>query len=218
MTTFLLIPGAGGEPWFWHRVEAELTARGHDPVSVDLPGDDESLGWAGYVALALKALGERADPVVVAQSMGAYTGTLVAAEIPVRHLVLLNPMIPAPGETAGVWWEAVGQEQARRDAGYEDFDVDRDFFDGLPTDVVAELRKGGRNQSDASFAAPYPLTAWPDVPTTVVVGRDDRLFPLDLQRRVARERLGLPVVEVPGGHLNALSHPVEVADALVAVV
>ena len=61
-----------------------------------------------------------------------------------------------------------------------------------------------------------PLDRWPDVPTCAVAGRDDRLFPLELQRRVARERLGLPLDEIPGGHLVALSHPVELADRLVA--
>ncbi|SDG70603.1 alpha/beta hydrolase [Pseudonocardia oroxyli] len=218
MATFLLIPGAGGEPWFFHRVEPELRARGHDPVAVDLPADDESLDWPDYVALALKALGDRPSPVVVAQSMGAFTGALIAAEIPVRHLVLLNPMIPAPGETAGQWWEAVGQEQARREAGYEGFDMERDFLHDIPDFLRADLLAGGRPQSDRSFAAPYPLRAWPDVPTTVVAAADDRLFPLALQKRVARERLGLGVVEVPGGHLNALSYPAEVAAALAAVV
>jgi pimeloyl-ACP methyl ester carboxylesterase len=142
----------------------------------------------------------------------------VAAKVSVRHLVLVNPMIPKPGEAAGEWWGAVGQEQARRDAGFGDFDVERDFLHDLPADVRAELAKGGRNQSERSFADPYPLTSWPAVPTTVLAGTDDRLFPIALQRRVARERLCLPVVEVPGGHLNALSHPSEVASALVRAV
>jgi pimeloyl-ACP methyl ester carboxylesterase len=48
----------------------------------------------------------------------------------------------------------------------------------------------------------------------VIAGRDDRLFPLEFQRRVARERLGLDVVEVPGGHLAALSQPEAVALAI----
>jgi pimeloyl-ACP methyl ester carboxylesterase len=217
MATFLLIPGAGGEPWFFHRVTASLGELGHESIAVDLPGDDESLSWPDYVALSVKALGTAENPVVVAQSMGAFTGALVAAEIPVRHLVLLNPMIPAPGETAGEWWEAVGQEQARRDIGLEGFDMERDFLHDIPSSLRAELLAGGRPQSDRSFAAPYPLRAWPDVPTTVVAATDDRLFPLALQRRVARERLGLDVVEVPGGHLNSLSYPAEVAAALVAV-
>jgi pimeloyl-ACP methyl ester carboxylesterase len=56
------------------------------------------------------------------------------------------------------------------------------------------------------------------VPTRVLAGRDDRLFPLEFQRRVARERLGLPVDDLPGGHLVALSHAVELADRLEAYV
>jgi pimeloyl-ACP methyl ester carboxylesterase len=64
------------------------------------------------------------------------------------------------------------------------------------------------------FAQPWPLAAWPDVPTRFLQGRDDRFFPLEFQRRLARERLGLDVEELPGGHLIALSRPRELADAL----
>ncbi|MCE0764378.1 alpha/beta hydrolase [Pseudonocardia kujensis] len=215
MTTFLLLPGAGGEARYWHRVVPELAARGHEPVAVDLPADDETLGWAEYTALALAALGDRPDPVVVGQSMGAFLGPLVCAAVPARRLVLVNPMIPAPGESAGQWWEATGQAEARTEAGYDGFDLERDFLHDLPADLRTELAAGGRNQSDRSFAEPFPLAAWPEVPTTVLAGADDRLFPLAFQRRVARERLGLDVQVVPGGHLNALSRPVEVAEALV---
>ncbi len=50
------------------------------------------------------------------------------------------------------------------------------------------------------------------MPTRVIAGRDDRFFPLDFQRRVARERLGAEVDEVPGGHLVALSQPAELTE------
>ncbi len=58
------------------------------------------------------------------------------------------------------------------------------------------------------------MERWPDVPTTVLAGGDDRFFPPEFQRRVARERLGLPVDVLPGGHLAALSHPLELAERL----
>ena len=61
---------------------------------------------------------------------------------------------------------------------------------------------------------PWPLSAWPDVPTRVLVGRHDRMFPLEFQRRVARERLGLEVDVIDGGHMVALSDPHQVADRL----
>jgi pimeloyl-ACP methyl ester carboxylesterase len=52
------------------------------------------------------------------------------------------------------------------------------------------------------------------VPTRVLAGRDDRLFPAAFQRRVARERLGIEADEIPGGHLVALSNPRELVDRL----
>jgi pimeloyl-ACP methyl ester carboxylesterase len=52
---------------------------------------------------------------------------------------------------------------------------------------------------------------WPPIPIHVVAGREDRFFPLALQQRIARQRLGIDPVSVPGGHLAALSHPHELA-------
>ena len=52
------------------------------------------------------------------------------------------------------------------------------------------------------------------MPTRVVTGRDDRFFPLDFQRRVAQDRLGMAADVVPGGHLVALSRPAELTDQL----
>jgi hypothetical protein len=42
MRSFVLIPGAGGVAWYWHRVIPLLEQAGHEAVAVDLPGDDES--------------------------------------------------------------------------------------------------------------------------------------------------------------------------------
>ena len=42
------------------------------------------------------------------------------------------------------------------------------------------------------------------------------MFPLEFQRRVARERLGIEVDEIDGGHMVALSNPAKLADQLEA--
>ena len=63
---------------------------------------------------------------------------------------------------------------------------------------------------------PSSLRAWPGVPTRVLIGRDDRLFPAGFLRRVARERLGLTPDEIDGGHTPALSRPYELVDRLEA--
>jgi pimeloyl-ACP methyl ester carboxylesterase len=65
------------------------------------------------------------------------------------------------------------------------------------------------------FGEPWPLESWPEVQTRVLAPTGDRLFPLEFQRRVARERLGLEIDEIPGGHLPMLSRPVELAERLI---
>jgi len=71
-------------------------------------------------------------------------------------------------------------------------------------------------QSMTPMEQPWPLASWPDVPTRVLIGRDDRLFPAVFQLRVADVRLGLDGDVIEGGHMVALSRPGEVADRLEA--
>jgi pimeloyl-ACP methyl ester carboxylesterase len=46
VATFVLIHGGGGSAWNWHLVVPALRKRGHDPVAVDLPSEEESAGWS----------------------------------------------------------------------------------------------------------------------------------------------------------------------------
>jgi len=59
MRTFVLIHGAGDSAWYWHLLEPELRARGHDVVAMDLPCDDDSAGLAEYADTVVNALGQR---------------------------------------------------------------------------------------------------------------------------------------------------------------
>lgn len=223
MTTFLLLPGAGGEASYWGPVGRLLERAGHAAIAVDLPADDPELGLSAYAALAAAAVEGRTDVVLVAQSMGGFTAPLVATRIPLTALVFVNAMIPVPGESASVWGEAVGSEQARLAAaeagGYRaDFDLVETFLHDVPREVVdpAEMANG-RDEAEIAFTEPCAFERWPDVPILVLVGRDDRLFPAELQIRVARERLGVTADVRPGGHLMALADPPGVAAYLLAV-
>src|SRR4051812_21715066 len=113
MSRFVLVPGAGGVAWYWSRVVPLLRGAGHDAVAVDLPGDDEAAGLATYTDLVVAAIDNREDTVLVAQSLGGFTAPMVCERAPVRSLVLVNAMIPVPGETPGEWWNAVGAVEAR---------------------------------------------------------------------------------------------------------
>jgi pimeloyl-ACP methyl ester carboxylesterase len=208
----LLVPGAGGAAWYWHRVVAELERRGRTAIAVGLPTDDDSAGLAEYAEVVVEAIGDRRPVVLVAQSLGGFTAPLVCERAPVELLILVNAMVPRPGETFNEWWAATGWND---EVG--EIDMDDAFFHDVPDDVKAEATKEEPPQSATPLGEPWPLERWPDVPTRFVQGRDDRLFPLAFQRRVARERLGIEVDEVPGGHLVALSRPVELVDTLVAL-
>ena len=204
MSTYLLIPGAGGVAWYWHRL-APLLDRA---IAVDLPGDDPSQGLPEYVELVVEAAAGETDLVVVAQSLGAFTAVPACARLDVRHLFLLNAMIPAPGRPRASGGRPRGSEAARiaaaRAGGYtEEFDVDAYFLHDVDPEILATGE--ARPEADAVFETPCDCTVWP--PTTVLSGVDDRFFPLEFQRRVAQERLGRNVVEVPGGHLAALDQP-----------
>lgn len=225
MTTYVLIPGAGGSAWYWHGVSDELGRRGRDVVSVNLPGDDVRAGLPEYVDTVVDAVGDRTDLVVVGQSLGGFTAPLVCPRLPVSLLVLVNGMIPRPGETPGEWWANTGQEAARRanDAREgRDPDAETDlqtyFLHDLSQAQIDASAEHDQDESEAAFATPFTLDVWPAVETRVVTGRDDRFFPADFQRRVAEDRLGIIPDEVPGGHLAALSHPMELVDRLEAYV
>lgn len=62
LSTFVLIHGAGDVGWYWHRVEAELRARGHDVVAPDLPADDDSLESSEGAGRHPRRLREEASP------------------------------------------------------------------------------------------------------------------------------------------------------------
>src|SRR5262245_50197812 len=110
--------------------------------------------------------------VLVAQSLAGFVAPPACERVRVEMLVLLNAMVPVPGETAGEWWDHVGHEQARADAGYAGFDLERDFFHDVPPDVTAEAMAGGaRSPSARVFGDRWPLDRWPAVPTRCLQGR-----------------------------------------------
>lgn len=164
--TYLLVPGAGGSAWYWHRLVPLLEARDHVAIAVDLPARDESAGLAAY-AEAIVAAGSGQDGItLVAQSMAGFSAPMACARLDVRRLALVNAMVPRPGETPGDWWSNTRQSQARADRAAadgrqltEEFDVKDEFFHDVPEDLVAEAlrRPEDAEQADRPFADPWPL-------------------------------------------------------------
>lgn len=204
--TYVLVPGAGGEAWYWHLVAPLLD---DDAIAVDLPAADETAGLDDYADTIVQACGDR-TVTLVAQSMGAFSAPLAAQRAEVKQIVLVAPMIPARGETPGGWWETSGYAES----GAPPFDPWDTFFHDVPEAVQEEARRRGEPRQ-ASVTDPWPLERWPDIPTRVIIGSKDRLFPEPFARRLSRERLGIEPDLVDAGHLPALSRPGDLARLLV---
>jgi len=214
---FVLIPGAGGRAWYWHLIAPRLIERGHAVSAVELPADDDTKGLPDYAKAVMDAVGAARDVVIVAASLGTFTAPLVMDALGAIAVMLVNPMIPLPGETPGGWWANTGAADARRAnaarLGYpEEFNPGTYMFHDVPPEVLATVTPKGE-QSQRPFHDPCTFTSWPRL-VTVITGRDDRFFPAEFQQRLAQERLGVEPVVVPGGHLVALSKPDELTAAI----
>jgi pimeloyl-ACP methyl ester carboxylesterase len=210
VSTYALIHGAGDVGWYWHLVEAELRDRGHDTVAPDLPVEDDDAGLDRYAEVVVEAIGDRRDVVVVGQSFGGYVAPLVAERIGALGIVLVAPMVPRPGETADEMFRVTRWAPAQL-ADDSEIAV---FYHDVPPDLAKEALVRGRRQSDTPGLEPWPLAAWPDIPTRAIVGRNDRFFPIAWLRGVITERLGIEPAEIDSGHCPALSRPRELARML----
>jgi pimeloyl-ACP methyl ester carboxylesterase len=225
MSTFVVIHGGGDVGWSWHLVAAELRARGHEVFTPDLPADDDALTLDDYAAAVVEHVGARTGVVVVGHSFGAFTAPLVAERLSADMLVLMAGMIPAPGESPEQWWANSGYgtasaAQSARDGGLTGNDDPHvSFYNGVPRELAEEaLRRERAHPSQAAMEMPWPLVAWPEVPTRFVAFTDDRFFPAAFLRDLAAARLGVVADEIPGGHCAMLSHPAEIARLLSAYV
>ena len=223
MGTYVLIHGAGDAGWYWHLVEAELQARGHQTVAPDLPADDDALTLTDYRDAVVDAVRPmRSQPlIVVGQSFGAFTAPLVAERLPATVLVFVAGMIPTIGEAPDDWWEHVGftaavREQASHDRGQTGSDDPFvAFYHDVPRSLAEEaLRRERAHPSPAAGASIWPLHEWPEVVVKSVVCAQDRFLPPDLGRRLAHDRLGVVPDEIDSGHCVALGRPTELATLL----
>jgi pimeloyl-ACP methyl ester carboxylesterase len=223
VATFVLIPGAGADPRVYRATIEALRELGHDGLAPPLPLDDPEAGPSDHAAAVVAAAPVDERLIVVGQSLAAFTAPIAAERLGAARLILLAPMIPRPQETAGEWWANTGHEEAiadvlerfgpMREWGQEAFEYV--FYADVDPAVLEENEGFDGAPGEGMFTEPWPLDAWPEVPTAVLAPREDRLFPLEFQRRVCAERLGILPEELPGGHLPMLARPRELAERLV---
>jgi Alpha/beta hydrolase family len=90
------------------------------------------------------------------------------------------------------------------------------FYHDVPRALAEKAMSKERSESSTAYNSPWPLDAWPAVPTTFVLCTEDRFFPPAFMRRVVSERLGIIPDEIAASHCVAVSRPKELADMLVS--
>jgi pimeloyl-ACP methyl ester carboxylesterase len=231
VTTFALVHGSWHGAWCWELLTPKLQQEGHDVVAMDLPCDDGSASYETYADAVCAALVGCDDNVVlVGHSAAGPTVALVAARRPVRHLVYLCACVPDIGRSLFDQWrddpdmlnpvyvKGLSEPDAQTRTIWVDLQLARTI---LCADCYEPIAKAALNrlrpQAQYPYTLPFPLAEFPSVSCTSVVCTDDQFVGPDWSRRVARNRLGAELIELPGSHSPFLSRPSALADVLLRV-
>jgi alpha/beta hydrolase family protein len=154
----------------------------------------------------------------------------VAERRPVRQLVFLAGMLPLPGVSANEQRAAEPMDAPVAFSTAEWTSLGDDvwlvgpatateiFFHDAPPDLAAWAASHLRAQSYRVMSEPSPFGAWPDVPRSFIVCRDDRALNPAWGRAAARERLGIEAIEIDGAHSPFLTRPAELATLLDGII
>ncbi|MDQ1530701.1 MAG: hypothetical protein QOE37_806 [Microbacteriaceae bacterium] len=227
MAHFLLLHGACHGGWCWEALASILRSRGHRATAPDLPCEDVTAGLTETTDAAVASLnGAVDDVVVVGHSLGALVAPLVADRLPIRRMVMLAGIVGAPQASL----ESLAREDADRDLPLTDADLETDaegrfrfskegarrllYHDCPPEIADAAIARLRFQRSMWTEVADFD--AWPDVETMSIVCSEDRVVNPTWSARVARDRLGVDPLVLPGGHSPFLSRPEALADLLTA--
>jgi pimeloyl-ACP methyl ester carboxylesterase len=220
MSVIGLIHGAWHGAWSWEQLAPALEVRGHRPVAVELPCDEDDKGLEEYAQVVTEALaGADEDVVLVAHSLGGLTVPLVAARRPVSRIVLIAALLPREGMSL--------VDQLRADRGIllpsnEGRRIDENkrlewteaapAIDALYTDVDPQIAAAAFVRLRPQANKPHvdvATTPWPDIPTEYLVCAQDRMVSPDYQRRAPFTQRVLA-----SAHSPMLSQPSELARLL----
>lgn len=200
-------------------------------MTMDLPCDDGSASFETYADVVCAALDRCDDDVVlVGHSLAGSAVALVAARRPIRHLVYLCAVVPDIGRSVfdqrrdepdmlnPVYVKGLSEPDAQARTTWVDLELARAVLYADCDEPTAEAALNRlRPQARYPSTVPFPLAEFPSVRCTSVVCTDDQMVGPDWSRRVARDRLGAELIELPGSHSPFLSRPSALADVLLSV-
>jgi pimeloyl-ACP methyl ester carboxylesterase len=228
---FAVVHGSMAGPAAYMRLAEELHRRGQRVLLVELPVDRPQLTGTDYARLVAEQLdaglaedGAGDEPVVViAHSASGLLLPLVPSFHPVAHLVYLAAGVPQPGMTLDEQLAAEPDMLNPAWVGvdpFQDHQAARRFLFHDCDEATARWAIAAQTPwyPEGLYSERCPLAAFPPVASTAIICAADRVIQPAWSRRVAQDRLGAQVVELPGGHCPHVSRPALLAEALIATV
>jgi pimeloyl-ACP methyl ester carboxylesterase len=232
MATFILVHGAWHGAWCWDLLIPELERRGHRAIASDRPIDEPTASGMMHAETVLRDVPDVTDELlVVGHSEGGLIAPLIATLRPVRRIVYLAGLIPTLRMSASAYFASAsprvstpgyqrhyGSRQIARPDGSSSWPEDaaiEAFYHDCPPDQARWAASRLRLHTWTVSNEVCPLDSMPATETASILCREDRVINPEWSRHVARERLGVDALEMPGGHSPFLSRPSELADLLV---
>jgi pimeloyl-ACP methyl ester carboxylesterase len=222
MPTFVLVHGSTQNPSGWDLLRRELSRRGQESVSVDLPVNEPDAGASRYAEVIAAACAGVKDPIVAAHSVSGIFLPLVASRVPASRLVYVAAALPQPGMS---FIDQYRQSPEMYNPAFvgRDPTADREtaiqflFHDcGEATEwalTTLRLMNAKRAMTEVT-----PLERWPEVPSTYISCSEDRTLNPEWWERAAREQLSVEPIRMGGGHFPHVSRPAELADVLCSLI
>jgi len=214
--TIVLVHGAFANAGCWSKIIPLLRAKGYPVVASNCP-----LGsLAGDVDAVRQTIRMLDGPVLlVGHSWGGAIITEAGNEPQVRGLVYIAAAAPDTGQSFNEWWKdypaAPGRPEIKpygedryvlTPEGFRRF-----FAHDLATDETELLHCTQGPFAAASNDEVITKAAWRDKPSWSIIGEQDYMLIIDLERDTAK-RMNAKTLVLQSSHVPMLSHPGEVAD------
>ena len=221
--TVAFVHGCTQGPTAWAKVRDHLSARGIPSIAVDL--DPTRFGGSGSVDCAVEVVRQLSGServLLVTTSCSGILAPVVAGLRPLERLVFVCAGLPDIGRSTsdqiaqdGVLCSEWTEWMARGGAP-DDPDAARRFmFHDCPEAALEWSLSTVRLFHPAPvYDEIAPMGAWPDVPSTYILGTRDRIISRDWAMATVPSRLGVAPVEIDTGHCPQNSRPELLAELL----
>jgi pimeloyl-ACP methyl ester carboxylesterase len=232
LTTFVLIPGAWHGAWSWRPVAERLRAAGHRALTLTLPGMNDGDDPSGYrlqdaieyIAQEVRRLSP-GNVVLVAHSWGGFPATGAARELRGRvdKLIFYNGHVPLRGRSlidenppdkrlsALRWIKESPMGAVPATLEY----LQQELMQGVSPDLQRLVADLLTLQPGGYFLGALDIDAVDlGIPMVYLTGDEDVAMPRPAAESAAR--IGVRPVVVPGTHNGLLTHPDELAKAILA--